>query len=316
MPVCLPTPESQSKDITRPRVTIGVCVRNSADTIGEAIESIAQQDFPHQSMEIVFVDESDDDTPTIIQEYISKLDIVSKLFRIKDKGLGYSRNVVISNARGDYVLWIDGDMVISPDFVSKQVKFIQNHPKVGIARGSQILEPARNILATLEGYSRAAGRMADYQSEKARYKALGTGGAICRMETLSVANGFDEKMASYCEDWDLELRAREAGWELAMTDAMYHDYERHGLSWKKLWFRYWRRGYYTHYFLHKNGQLIKHYRMFPPAAFVAGLLYAKRLFKITVQKVVFVLPFEHFFKMTAWYIGYIDSHMSSYQPVT
>jgi GT2 family glycosyltransferase len=154
----------------------------------------------------------------------------------------------------------------------------------------------------------------DYQSKKARYKALGTGGAISRIETLKAAQGFDEKMVGYCEDWDLEIRARDAGWELAITDAKYHDYERRGLSWKRLWFRYWRRGYYTHYFLHKNGSLIKHHRMFPPAAFIAGLLSAQKLYKITHRKTIFLLPIQHVFKMTAWYIGYFRSHLNSYEP--
>ena len=130
-------------------------------------------------------------------------------------------------------------MVISKDFVNKQVDFMQNHPKVGIARGSQILNPGKNLLATLEGYSRAAGRMVDYQSEKARYKALGTGGAISRIEALKAAQGFDEKMVGYCEDWDLEIRARDAGWKLAITEAKYHDYERMGLSWKGVSKRLW-----------------------------------------------------------------------------
>jgi glycosyltransferase involved in cell wall biosynthesis len=300
----------------RPKVTLGICVRNCESTINDAIESIAKQDYPHSRMELIFVDESDDKTPVIIEECISTIDISARLIRCLGKGLGKSRNLVIENASGEFVLWVDGDMVLSSDFVRRQVDFMQSHPKIGIARGRQVLEPAKNLLATLETYSRAAGRMVDYRSEKTRYKALGTGGAISRVKALKKIGGFDESLVSYCEDWDLEIRVRNAGWALTMTDAAYRDYERNGLTWESLFSRYWRRGYYTHYFLHKNGPLIRHYRMFPPAAFMAGLFNALRIFKITGQKGVFMMPLEHLFKMTAWYLGYIDSHIMSYQPAT
>jgi GT2 family glycosyltransferase len=222
--------------------------------------------------------------------------------------------MVVANSDGDFILWVDGDMILSKDFVKKQVEFMEQNPKVGMARGKQVLEPADNLLATLETYARIVNRMVDYQSEKARSKALGTGGAIYRIETLLQVKGFDESLRGYCEDWDIEIRSRAAGWSLCMTDAKYLDYERHGLTWGTLWNRYWRRGYYTHYFLHKNKGLIKHYRMFPPAAFIAGLLHSHKLFKLTHQKTVFLLPIQYVFKITAWYVGYINSHLNSYEP--
>jgi glycosyltransferase involved in cell wall biosynthesis len=296
------------------KVTIGICVRNCEDFIEETIESIANQDFPHELMELIFVDESEDNTLAIIKECVSRTDIPAKIFHVSGKGLGYARNVVVTNAEGDFVLWVDGDMTLSKDFVTKQVLFMERHPKVGIARGKQILEPATGLLATLEAYSRAAGRMVDYQSEKARSKALGTGGAICRVGTLSDVGGFDENLRGYCEDWDIEIRVKAAGWSLCMTDAEYLDYERHGLAWKTLWNRYWSRGYHTHYFLHKNRGMIKHYRMFPPAALIAGLMHSHKLFKLTHQKSVFLLPLQYLFKMTAWYTGFMRSHWDSYEP--
>jgi cellulose synthase/poly-beta-1,6-N-acetylglucosamine synthase-like glycosyltransferase len=42
----------------RPEVTIGVCVRNCEDYIEDAIRSILDQDFPHELMEVIFVDDA------------------------------------------------------------------------------------------------------------------------------------------------------------------------------------------------------------------------------------------------------------------
>jgi len=299
----------------KPKVTIGVCVRNSENLIRDAIESIISQDFPHNLMEVIFVDDgSTDGTLSVIESYFPKMNMKKRIFHHKWKGLGYSRNIVVNNARGEFILWVDGDMVLSRDYVSKLVKFMIQHPKVGIAKGKQALQPGRNLLATLEGYSRAINRMVDYQSKKVCSKSLGSGGAIYRLEAIRQIGGFDENLRGYGEDSDIEIRLRANGWTLATTDAHFLDYERFGLTWKDLWSRYWLRGYYMHYFLHKNKGFIKHYRMFPPAAFILGILHANKLFKITRERKVFLMPVQYLYKVIAWYSGFIKSHMKGYEP--
>ena len=298
----------------KPKVTIGVCVRNCEEFIREAIESIMNQDFPHELIELIVVDGySQDNTLSILKSVLLNTDVKTKVF-YENKGLGAARQIAVDNAQGEYILWVDGDMIIPRNYVRKLVEFMKRHPEVGIAKGKQALEPGINLLATLEGYSRAAGRMVDYNSEKARLKALGTSGSIYRVKIIKQVGGFDENMKGYGEDWDLEIRVRDAGWSLRTISVKYFDYERHKLTWKSLWSRYWLRGYYTHYFLHKNKGMIKHYRMFPPAAVISGLLCAYKLFKLTHRKAVFLLPFQYWFKITAWYVGFIKSHLNSYQP--
>lgn len=299
----------------KPLVTIGVCVRNCEDYINETIESISDQDFPHRLMEVIFIDDgSTDHTLEIIQKGILRIGISAKVFYTPWKGLGHARNMVSASASGCYLLWVDGDMTLSTDFVRKLFMFMEKNPKIGIAKGKQALRPGRNLLATLEAYSRAAGRMVNYQSKKGSLKSLGTGGSIYRSELIRQVGGFDENLRGYNEDWDIEIRVRRAGWSLSTVDVRFLDYERHGLTWKGLWSKYWLRGYFTHYFLHKNRGMIKHYRMFPPAAFLSGLLSSFTLFKLTRQKAVFLLALQSTFKMVAWYVGFIESHLNSYSP--
>jgi glycosyltransferase involved in cell wall biosynthesis len=299
----------------KPKITIGVCVRNCEDYVNYAIESILDQDFPHELMEVIFVDDgSTDNTLSTVQEYVSTMDIPARIFHTSWQGLGSARTIVVKNARGKYIIWVDGDMIMQGGYVRKLVEFMEQHPEVGIAKGKQALEPRGNLVANLEAYARAAGRMVDYQCEKARLKALGTGGCIYRVEAIEQAGGFDQNLRGHGEDWDIEIRLRAAGWSLHTVDTEFSDYEKYGLTWRNLWSRYWLRGYHLHYFFHKNKGLLKHYRMFPPAAFLFGLLHAHKLFKLTYQKIVFALPFQYLFKMTAWYFGFIRSHLNSYEP--
>jgi hypothetical protein len=211
------------------------------------------------------------------------------------------------------VFWVDGDMILSPDYLTKLVDLMDSNLDIGIAKGKQSLKPQGNSLAIIENYARAGSRMIDYRSKPNASKALGTGGALYRVQMQKQVGLFDPALRGYGEDWDFELRARSEGWSLSALDVDFSDYERKGITWSSLWGRYWLRGYHTHHFLHKNKGLIKHAKMNPPVSFIAGLLQSRLLYKRTKQKIVFLLPFEYFFKTTAWYCGFIKSHTDKYE---
>jgi glycosyltransferase involved in cell wall biosynthesis len=292
----------------KPTVTIGMCIRNCEDLVKEAVDSIVAQDFPHNFMELIFVDDgSTDKTLSAIKEYASKIDVPYKIFHTSWKGLGHARNLVVANSEGKYLLWVDGDMKLSKDYLTEQVSFMENHPKVGIAKGKQDMDSGGNLLATLETYSRAAGRLRDYSSEESRFKSLGTGGAIYRVEAIKQAGCFDEHITGYGEDFDAEYRVRNAGWVLTTIDVKFSDYEKHGLTWKELFNKYFKRGYDLNYFVHKNKNLINLPNMLPPMAFIGGLLQSSTVYRLKHKKISFLIPFQCAFKNTAWWIGFTRS---------
>ena len=54
------------------QVTIGICVRNGENMLTNAVDSILQQDFPSEDLQVIFVDDgSQDRTPEIIKELSS-----------------------------------------------------------------------------------------------------------------------------------------------------------------------------------------------------------------------------------------------------
>lgn len=290
-----------------PKVTIGVCVRNCSHTIKQTIESIIQQDYPRNLIEIIFVDDgSEDNTLKIIQNYASKMNtlgITTKIFHERWKGIGYARNKVVKNADGKYIVWVDGDMVISKDFVKKQVDFMENNPNVGIAKGQYQLIRGPNLASTLEIYSRGIGYIKALHRTGSKH--LGTGACIYRLKAIKEAGGFDENIKGYGEDWDAELRVKALGWAFGKTTARWCDYERLGVTYGELWQRYMKRGYDVYYVCQKNRDLIKFHRMLPLFAFFAGLLDAINAYKYTRSKLVFLFPVHYVLRAAAWCLGFI-----------
>lgn len=108
--------EKKINSQVKPKVTIGICVRNCEVFIKEAIESVANQDFPHELMEIIVVDDgSEDKTLSIVLNLVSKVDIHVKVFHDRWIGLGPARNIVVENARRPF----EGDAQNFPSKIEK-----------------------------------------------------------------------------------------------------------------------------------------------------------------------------------------------------
>ena len=289
----------------KPKVTIGVCVRNSQQFVREAISSILDQDFPHELMEAIFVDDgSEDETFSIINSYVPRMDIKAKVFHHEWKGLGQSRNVVVDNTRGDYVIWVDGDMILPKDHLTKQVEFMNKNPKVGIAKARYGMINQESVVAVLEN---VPFMVYDSKDGSVDSKLPGTGGSIYRVEAIRQVNGFDSGMRGVGEDQDAAFRIREAGWLLKRSSAIF--YERRVQTWDGVWRKWFWYGFGDYDPYYKNRGVFSLFRMTPAAGFINGFLYIADAYRLIRRRSVLLLPFHFAFEMTAWCIGFINGNM-------
>ena len=292
----------------RPKVTIGICVKDSEATIKKAMDSIINQDFPHEFMELIVVDGcSKDKTLSIIKQYSSKVNIKNKVF-YENQGLGQARQIVVDNARGDYIVWVDGDLILPKDYVGKQVEFMERNPTVGIAGGRYGMLPEANLVATLENIAYVV--IGFKHRGKANSKGPGTGGSIYRVKAIRQVGGFDKQIRGAGEDVDAACRVRAAGWLLCRTEAVF--YERCRQTWKALWNQYFSWGYGGHYILHKNRNVFPLYQTMPLVAFLTAFLRLCIAYRLTRRKAVFFWPLQSTFKTTAWCLGFAKGHIDSH----
>lgn len=289
----------------RPRVTIGFCVKNCEATVKEALESIIKQDYPHDLIEVIVVDGySKDKTLKIVKEILGSSDIKVRFF-LEDKGLGVARQIVADNATGEYILWVDGDMILAQDHISKQVEFMENNQKVGIAGGRFQSYPGENLIARLESVEWIVLDQIYGKKESTRPILHRAGGCIYRVRALRQIGGFDTCIKGALEDLDAEYRMGDHGWlTYFITDAIFCD-RRKG-TWKDIWKENFWYGYGGHYFMHKHGRN----RRF--SMFLEGFKRTVVAYRVTRRKIVFLFPLQYFFKKIAWFFGFLKAHMDGY----
>ena len=99
------------------RVSAVIPVYNGKEYLKECLRSLEEQDFG--KVEVIIVDDcSSDGSAGIIAEYAAKSrHEVRTISNQANRGQGESRNIGISAATGEYVLFIDQDDVIAPDYI-------------------------------------------------------------------------------------------------------------------------------------------------------------------------------------------------------
>ncbi|UOE93829.1 glycosyltransferase family 2 protein [Alkalihalobacillus sp. LMS39] len=97
---------------------------NAEKFIGDAIESVLAQTYPHWEM-IIVDDCSTDETAKVVEQYSDKR--IRFIQLKKNSGPAIARNTSIQNAKGRYIAFLDSDDMWQPDKLEKQLAFMRRH---------------------------------------------------------------------------------------------------------------------------------------------------------------------------------------------
>jgi glycosyltransferase involved in cell wall biosynthesis len=291
-------------------VTIGFCVKDVADTVKIAIESILSQDIPKESMEIIVVEGASKDRTSVLAETCLKQSEVSyRVFR-ENTGLGTARQIAVDNAIGKYIIWVDGDMILPKNYVRRQVEFMENHPNVGIAGGKYDTHLGNGIVADLENVVYVASSVYGERGASVFGYLPGTEGSIFRLNAIRGIGGFDVRIKGAAEDTEVAYRMKASGWDISITQEVFAESTRP--TWVSLWAQYVWYGSGSHFIFHKDQKMINIWKMTPMAGFIAGALRCPGAYLVTHKKIVFMLPIHYVFKRIAWCVGFLKAHFNHY----
>ena len=123
----------------RPYLSIIVPVKNGQSVLPIMLGNVVRSSLPRESWELIVVDDgSSDDSPAIASEYA---DLVIRLPG-RSRGPGYARNRGVERARGECILFLDADVVVRPDTLSRVAAIMSSRPDVDAVFGAYCDEPA------------------------------------------------------------------------------------------------------------------------------------------------------------------------------
>lgn len=181
---------------------------------------------PH---EIIIVDNgSTDDTLDYVRSYAASHDNVRVIANAANRGFAAGNNQGLALARGDYVLMLNNDTIVTSGWLGRMLAVLKGYPQVGIvgpvsnyASGPQLVRNAAYKSVTeLEAF--AAQWSAAHAGQSQPIKRVVGFCLLARRAVIERIGGFDERFGSgNFEDDDFCIRAALAGYEARIAQDVF-----------------------------------------------------------------------------------------------
>lgn len=176
-------------------VSIIITSYNLGVYLEETVNSVLSQTY--QQIEVIIVDDGSEDNCTIalLDKLCENCDI--KIIRIQNSGVSVARNIGAEASKGAFLVFLDGDDLLSPDFVERCISVYKENPDAGMVYGVTKLFGAASRIRPLD---------------TPKYKKLliynNIFGVTCMLkkERFFEVKEFNYKMRYGIEDWEFFIR--------------------------------------------------------------------------------------------------------------
>ena len=204
-----------------PIVTVVIATLAADDALANCIRSLESQTF--ERFEVIVVDNSGSRRVNLK----SVLKDARVIANDSNRGFGAAMNQGFRASEAPYLATLNDDAVAHPKWLERMVAAAEKRPSAGmfaseVRLNEKALDSAGMLIAA-DGSSRQRGHGESPEKFAHTCDALFPSGsaALYRRKMLDEIGLFDEAFFLYCEDTDLGLRARRAGWECAyVADAV------------------------------------------------------------------------------------------------
>jgi GT2 family glycosyltransferase len=205
--------------MSNPLVSIIIVNWNGENLIAECLDSVFQSLY--NPFEVIVVDNGSTDRSL---EIVKKYKAVRVIETGKNLGYAGGNNQGIKVARGKYIVFLNNDIVVDPEWLDGAVIYLESHCTVGVISCRQMNYFDKSMIDGLYHYlTRWLGFLpmgaGQPMAEQHQFSRLGQvvsangGSAIFRKQMLDAIGLFDERLFAYCEETDLCMRALLHGWQ-------------------------------------------------------------------------------------------------------
>lgn len=184
---------------------------NVADKVGLQLQALVQQE-DNEPFEVILVNnKSTDNLEAVVEPFKDKLD-VRIVDALEHAGVSYARNVGIGASTGEYLIFCDGDDVVSPHFIANGQKTLKDYPIYAAGFVPVDTSKFTSVESALEGIEEAPfeAPRADWQDSK--WPILPGGSFGIHRKAMLEVGGFDLSLEPGAEDNDFGIRAAEKGY--------------------------------------------------------------------------------------------------------
>jgi GT2 family glycosyltransferase len=184
----------------------------------------------YRDFEVILVDNgSSDDSVNFIQEAYPQIRLLQN-----SQNLGFAgpNNQAIRVAQGRYIITLNNDTEVPPDWLQVLLLAAETHPDMGAFASLVVFDDRRHMidsaglsvsLAGIGCQNRMGGDVEEVQEPEEVFGVCAAA-ALYRRELLDDVGLFDEDYFAYYEDVDLAWRARLRGWRALLVPqaVVYH----------------------------------------------------------------------------------------------
>jgi glycosyltransferase involved in cell wall biosynthesis len=210
-----------------PRVSVIMAVYNEESFIAESLESVLAQSYTDFEL-IISDDGSTDETPAIAHSFAKRHPEKIRVLRAeRNQGKPFALNRALAVRRGELIAWLDGDDVMLPGKLERQVAALDSdRDAAGCSHDAEVFD---------SDSGRAIGRFSQiYNGSPLRsggielwfdptYRMLPS--ATMVRSSLCPPGGFDERL-TYTNDWLFDIEVFRHGRCVAIDDVLVR-YRRH-----------------------------------------------------------------------------------------
>jgi glycosyltransferase involved in cell wall biosynthesis len=126
----VPTQMRTDDSSSRPKVSVAMAVHNGGEYLTEAIDSILTQTYAEWEL-IVIDDGSTDQTASRLDPYAER-DTRIRVTHQSNTGLATALQRAVAQCQGEYIARLDADDAMLPERLERQVRFLDDHPEIGL----------------------------------------------------------------------------------------------------------------------------------------------------------------------------------------
>jgi hypothetical protein len=206
---------------------------NCKDILKRCLNSLLEE-LKEISHEIIIVDNNSRDGT--VEEIKSLYPNVKIIANSQNVGFARANNKAILESKGDYLLFLNPDVIVSPNAIKGLIQFIKDKPTAGLASG-KLVNPDGTLQYSLRNFPSILNQIfecfflhrlapslssrfgeviykRDFYEEIQEVDWVSGAVMLVPRNVLKEAGFFDERYFVYSEETDLCLNLRKAGWKI------------------------------------------------------------------------------------------------------